>query len=219
MEEFLEAIRKNNLEKVKELIHNGADPTSHNNFAIHWASRNGHLEAVKLLLEHGADPTADNNYAIQWASRNGHFRVVSLLLEHRADPTADNNFAIQWASRNNHLKVINLLIQNNADIHANNNMPIKQANEDNNQELINLLLKHDSLESFLSTHPLPNLKSPTKFPFYYSTKSTQYLLSDNPPAFFKHLQEDLYYHGENPSLQEFKQAYFARFPKQKSAIY
>lgn len=77
-----EASRYGYIEKVKEALANGQDPTETDNYAIQIACIYGHTEVVKILLEDGrADPTATNNNAINWASRQGHTQVVENLLK------------------------------------------------------------------------------------------------------------------------------------------
>jgi ankyrin repeat protein len=76
------------------------------------ASRYGYIDKVKEALANGEDPTETDNYAIQIACIYGHTEVVSLLLQDgRADPTANYNSSLRWASYNGHIKVVALLLQ------------------------------------------------------------------------------------------------------------
>ncbi len=76
------------------------------------ASRYGYIDKVKEALANGQDPTETDNYAIQIASLYGHTEIVSLLLQDgRADPKANNNNAINWASRQGHTQVVEVLLQ------------------------------------------------------------------------------------------------------------
>jgi ankyrin repeat protein len=86
-----------NVEKVKSLLDQGADPNLKNSdgdtallLAIRW--RHGeyvHTDIVKLLLDHGADINIQDKYgytALIEASRGGGRTVIKLLLDYGADP-------------------------------------------------------------------------------------------------------------------------------------
>ena len=66
-------------------VERGVDPSSTDNHALEWASRNDHTSVVKLLLdlpvERGVDPSDNNNSALLWASKNSHVSVVKLLAD------------------------------------------------------------------------------------------------------------------------------------------
>ena len=119
-EALLEASREGNVEKVQELINNGANPNAHDKHrwtALHLASLNGHDEIVKLLLEKGAKINAKNKYdetALHNASYNGHDKTVRLLLEKRADIHAKDDewrTALHNASLNGHGEIVKLLLE------------------------------------------------------------------------------------------------------------
>jgi len=57
-----EACKTGDLDKVKELVSDGADITANNNYAVQLASNNGHLDVVKYLVSLGADITVDDNF-------------------------------------------------------------------------------------------------------------------------------------------------------------
>ena len=82
---FFDAVKANNLEKVKYLVSLGADIRSTDDYAIRWASLNGHLEMVKYLVSLGADIRSRDDWAVQMASRNGHLEMVKYLLSLGAD--------------------------------------------------------------------------------------------------------------------------------------
>jgi ankyrin repeat protein len=71
-QELFDAIRYNDLEKVKYLVSLGADIRSYNDYAVRLASLNGHVEVVKYLVSLGADIRSANEWAISiWSSGNG----------------------------------------------------------------------------------------------------------------------------------------------------
>ena len=79
--EFIKAIRSNNLVNAKKQVLKGADIHARNESAIKYAAANGHLEIVKYLIEQGADIHAENDWAIRYAAEYGHFEVVKFLVE------------------------------------------------------------------------------------------------------------------------------------------
>ena len=113
MNEFINAVKDNDIDLVMELIDSGVDPSKLNNEAIRWASLYGHYILVReLLKDDRVDPTAVNNFAIRWASSNGHYKVVrELLKDDRIDLVVDNNYAIRWASNNSHIEIVELLLK------------------------------------------------------------------------------------------------------------
>ena len=112
-QEFIEAAKTGNTDKVKLLLTNPeVNPAADNNQPIRRASHNGHTEVVKLLLaDSRVNPADANNWAFREASLNGHTEVVKLLLnDNRVNPAAGNNSAIRWASDNGRTEVVQLLL-------------------------------------------------------------------------------------------------------------
>ena len=141
---LFEAAKKGNLKVVKYLIDQGVDPTTDDNYAIIWASKNGRTEVVKLLLAiPEVDPTAKHNYAIKWASVNGRTEVVKLLLaDQRVNPTAGDNYAIKWASAKGRTKVVKLLLAiPEVDPTANDNFATRWASANGHTEVVRRLLR------------------------------------------------------------------------------
>jgi ankyrin repeat protein len=128
-----------NVERVKELLKNGVDPTVFENASIRIASFSGYTKIVELLLQDGrADPTVFNHAPIRNASYYGHTEIVELLLQDgRADPTTLNNFALRLACCNGHTKVIEILLQDGR-VEA-TDQAIKNARTD---EIKEMLLKY-----------------------------------------------------------------------------
>jgi ankyrin repeat protein len=128
-----------NVERVKELLKNGVDPTVFENASIRIASFSGYTKIVELLLQDGrADPTVDDNAPIRNASCNGHTEIVELLLrDGRVDPTAQNNFVLRRACMYSHTKVVEILLQDGR-VEA-TDQAIKNARTD---EIKEMLLKY-----------------------------------------------------------------------------
>jgi len=85
--ELLFYVKIGNLDKVKELIENGADVNAKDrsgNTPLHWMACGGygHIEIAKLLIDNGADVNAKNKRRItplDMAKFEGHTEIVKLL--------------------------------------------------------------------------------------------------------------------------------------------
>ena len=109
-QQLIDAIRYNDLEKVKYFVSLGADIRSYNDEAVRCASSNGHLEVVKYLVSQGADIRSRNNNAVHWASSNGHLEVVKYLVSLGADIRSQNDSAVRWASESGNLEMVKYLV-------------------------------------------------------------------------------------------------------------
>lgn len=83
------AIKKDKIEEVKELIKKGASVTAQYNddfcwTPIHWAAYQGNVAIIQLLLDNDADINAKNKYCttcLHCAAYMGHSGVVKFLIE------------------------------------------------------------------------------------------------------------------------------------------
>jgi hypothetical protein len=88
---LMRAALDGNTERVKELIHQGADINQRDDegrTALMFAVINTHYETMKVLLEHGADVNAKSNQggtALMGAALSGELRMVEALLDRGAD--------------------------------------------------------------------------------------------------------------------------------------
>jgi hypothetical protein len=99
----------NDINVIRRLIEEGADPKILDSFALRWAAERGYIDIVKLLLPI-SDPTAENSYALRWAAKNEYLEIVKLLLEAGADPKAGNSHAVRWAAVNQNIELVKLLL-------------------------------------------------------------------------------------------------------------
>ena len=137
------------VDRVRELLQNGANPTENNNAPIAYASCNGHADIVKLLLQDGqVDPSVFYNAPIRNASYYGHPKIVEMLLQdRRVDPTDDDNYTIKYACLNRHIKVIELLLQDGrADPSVNDNSILRFASSFGHIKVVELLLRDGRVE-------------------------------------------------------------------------
>jgi ankyrin repeat protein len=86
--EMSDAIRKGELDKVRVLLQQGADPDAADrtsgNSALHFAVINGHAEIVKVLLSAGADPDVtniSNSTPLMYAAGQNKVDIALMLLE------------------------------------------------------------------------------------------------------------------------------------------
>lgn len=147
--QFLEAVKKNNVEMVKFLLnyHDASgrlcvDPSANDNEAVIWASTKGYTEIVEMLLKTRdatgrlcVDPSAQFNSAINWASTGGHIAIVEMLLQARddsgrlcVDPSRSDSYPLRVAVANGHVAVVERLLQDErVDPSARDNEAIREA--------------------------------------------------------------------------------------------
>lgn len=133
--EFIEAVYRNDLAKVEELIatvdvnepcaediKDGAIIASAGITALQVAAREGHLEIVQMLLTNRANifqPNLENNVTpLHYAAYGGHAGVVELLLERRASINAtnkDGDTPLHFAAEGKNPEVVELLLERGAD--------------------------------------------------------------------------------------------------------
>jgi len=125
--QLLYASGRGDLNKVEELLDNGADKDAKNDYGLSplmYASSNGETEVVKLLLDSDADKNAESNDGrspLLMASQFGYTEVVKLLLEYGADKEAKSSAGqtpLILASSNRHTETVKLLLEHGANINT-----------------------------------------------------------------------------------------------------
>lgn len=156
------AVRGNNIEVVKQLIENGADPNEKDLYgatAFHFAAKEGYVNIVKLLIEKGADVSIKVNYdddesgtppsetGLMLASRNGHTDVMQLLLAAKGVDVNDQNVrgstALHFTALHGKTAAANLLVEFRADVKIKNRFgwtPLHFAARNGHVEIMALLL-------------------------------------------------------------------------------
>ena len=170
------------------------------------AAGHNNVEMMKLFIYHDHDPRFHDNLCINKAIEMNKIEMVKFLLKQGCFPNSAKVF------HSSNLEIIELLLQNN--------IPIKFAFEYISPKMkikvAELMLKYYDLNECVKQCPNPAFNGLQKYPFYYATETCQYLISDNPPEYFKHLQDDIYYCG-NPEIEELRKYYYSCYPSQKSA--
>lgn len=115
-EALWEATRKGEIEKVKNLLAQGAEinaKTRHGATALFYAADRGNVEMIALLLERGAEinlkDTFYNATAISWAAYNDRIEAVKLMLAKGAEG-ADDILMIGVSGKN--LALVNAVLEN-----------------------------------------------------------------------------------------------------------
>ena len=118
---LMQAALDGNTERVKELIHRGADINQRDDngrTALMFAVINMHYETMKVLLEYGADVNVKSNEggtALMGAALAGDLRMVQALLDKGADVHArlfeTSESAVTLAARHGHAEIARLLSQ------------------------------------------------------------------------------------------------------------
>ncbi|XP_020385109.1 cyclin-dependent kinase 4 inhibitor C [Rhincodon typus] len=117
-DELANAAAQGNYDKVKELLHNGADVDGINSFGRTplQVMKMGCPELCRLLLQHGADPNRQDNQQIALihdVAREGFLDTLKVLIEvGNADANLrdkNNHRPIDLAKQHGHLDVVNYL--------------------------------------------------------------------------------------------------------------
>jgi hypothetical protein len=174
------AAEAGNLEKVKQLIADGADIHFDGDGALRFAAQEGHLDVVEFLTDNGANIYAKDEYALRQATKNGHAKIAAHLCLRRtategvlrlAAETGDldkvkelvaqgvdihtwNDYSLRWAAYGGFFEVVQLLIEKGANISADDDCALQCAVERGHLEIAELLIKNGAkLNDDMNTLP------------------------------------------------------------------
>ncbi|MDG4548853.1 MAG: ankyrin repeat domain-containing protein [Candidatus Contendobacter sp.] len=153
MTTLMNAVKRNDLTRVKELIGQGADidaPDASGDVPLIMAAYQGHTEIVQALLEAGADVTAVDPgmkatalHAAAYAGRTG---AARLLIAHGIDIDKQGPYngytALHDAIWQNHIETAKVIIEAGADLTLKSHdgqTPLEFARAKKQKELIALL--------------------------------------------------------------------------------
>ncbi|MCP4643596.1 MAG: hypothetical protein GY851_24320 [bacterium] len=123
---LVSAAREGNLDAVRALLEEGADPKLFPQ-ALPTAVEQEHEEIVRLLLKHGADPNCrlerNDNHPVAIATVRGNVPIVKLLLDNGANPdplsdirvTTSRVNPLRTAIRNDNVELTRTLLEAGAD--------------------------------------------------------------------------------------------------------
>ncbi len=138
-EQFIRAIKANNIISVKEALQQGADVNARDykgTPAIYWATYRGDVNLVRYLLQQKADPTVKSALALSDGSYYGSLLCISAgenrldilrflieeiklpvnAKEYNPEEKLENGWTpLQWACTNSHEQVIAYLLEKKAD--------------------------------------------------------------------------------------------------------
>jgi len=146
------AIRKGDLEEVRQLIEEGADINTRDEtgaMPLHWAADASHTAIAELLISKGADVNAianDGFRPLHFAANTGSTAMAELLISEGAEINATENAglgALHIAAYAGHATMAELLIGKSADIDAramNDTTPLHFAAYDGHTAIAELLI-------------------------------------------------------------------------------
>jgi ankyrin repeat protein len=151
--QLLEAARRGDTARVRELLDSGADPNASSEDGwtpLHWAALKGHYELARLLLERGADPNARNfcgRTPLHYAALSDHPELAKLLLERGADPNARDRWGrtpLHYAAERGRASIARLLLERGAGVDVADGeglTPLHLAAEAGSLETVKLLVE------------------------------------------------------------------------------
>ena len=80
-------------------------------FCIKWAINNSQVEVLKRLIDQGADPQINDNDPIKLAASLGDAESVRVLVGAGVDVNAGKGFAINAAFEGNHEDIVDILLE------------------------------------------------------------------------------------------------------------
>lgn len=113
-----EASRKNNIDKVKQLIADKVNVNAKNHLdrtALQWAAANNNVEIMELLIKCGAEVEAADKYgmnAMLWTAHFGHVDAMKFLVTHGANTRCCNRQGqniLHCAAENNHVNILHFI--------------------------------------------------------------------------------------------------------------
>lgn len=117
---FVEAVRENRIDDVRELIRGGADVNAVDMFGgntgLHWSARKGLSRMARLLLDNGARVDARNDEGetpLHWAAAHGQKTLLVTLIAHGADVNAIDRAgwtSLRWAEAQGQEEIARILV-------------------------------------------------------------------------------------------------------------
>jgi outer membrane protein assembly factor BamB len=114
-EEFWNAVKRGETEKVQRFLAEGVDVNAKNRYgatALSFAADKGHVEIARVLIDKGADINVKDTFyqstPLEWAVFNNHSEIVRLLLSQGATGAAN---AIVAAIHNKDAAMVKLILE------------------------------------------------------------------------------------------------------------
>ena len=130
-EALFRAVIKGDVEQVKALLENGANPNAKmqdgiykGSVPLHWATAKGYIKIVWLLISYGADIKAQDKYgrdSFYIAVEEGHIEIVKFYLLKGVNVNEQSGFGftpLHEAVSNGYASIVKLLLINGANVNA-----------------------------------------------------------------------------------------------------
>ena len=124
-QQFIKAAQNNRLNKLKNLLSQGANIHADADYALRWSACYGHLEIVEFLVTNGANIHANDDAALRYSAENGQFEVVRFLATKGANIHAQGDYALRYSARYCRLETVKFLVAQGANIHADNDSALR----------------------------------------------------------------------------------------------
>ncbi|MCS5708507.1 ankyrin repeat domain-containing protein [Candidatus Berkiella cookevillensis] len=163
--EFLSAIKKGNLYKVKQQLENNAlknKIASKNNKALCTAIQNEHIHIIEYLLTFGGVKNAvggSGNYALCLAIEKGNLGIIEFLLEFdgvKNNVAINDNILLMTAVLHGRLDVVNCLLkfpEVTKNITAGNNRALQTAYKFRYDAIVKRLMEFDEVRAVVAALP------------------------------------------------------------------
>ncbi|CAJ1048588.1 hypothetical protein L3Q82_009138 [Xyrichtys novacula] len=123
--ELHDAAKRNDTEKLLELIRKGVDAKAKNKVdrkALHWAAGAGNEQALRLLLDHDTDIDEKDSFgmnALLLASWFGHLKILQVLVSCGAKLNCTNKDGLSMlhcAAQRGHISVLEFIMEDLEDV-------------------------------------------------------------------------------------------------------
>ncbi len=151
--ELFKAAGEGSVEVLRFLIAQGADVTAGDNLAIITAARQGHMDIVRVLVENGVEASVACNMPVIAVIAGGHIDMVRWLIENGADVAAGDSEAVMVAAARGHIDIVKLLIENGANVTAQSNRAIIEASRSGHTDIVKLLIENGADVSAQNNSP------------------------------------------------------------------
>lgn len=133
--EFHDAAKRNDTERMQELIRRGVDIKVKNKMdrkALHWAAGAGSEQAVRLLLDHDMEVDDMDSFgmnALLLAAWFGHLSILKILVSTGAKLTCENKNGLNLlhcAAQRGHISVLEYIMEDLENVQLNKVDKVRQ---------------------------------------------------------------------------------------------
>jgi ankyrin repeat protein len=209
-----------NLEKVKQLIKDGADIHSGNEYALRWAAEGGHSEIVRLLIENGANISRAKETAVKY-NLDKVIRFLEQEEEKLKEETININVQLRKEAHKGNLEKVKQLIEDGADISFESHAALRFAAQEGHINIVQFLIERALRYAIANNHPkVARLLIEHKADIAYAKKAAVKCMfhPDKVIQFLEQEEEKLKEETININVQLRKEAYEGNLEKVKQLI-